>query len=158
MKPRGLRRSNVRITTRKTLKKEIDIEKNFKFCPYSYMPRGVSALHFEGEGGTLKLTPGDKILKKVCFMLALVAPTLLSAQLETKESVTSYNPQQIVRQFAFDQKAVMIARDMSFSSIKILKPSYQQKGTTEFYLPFRHSSGQHEGELVSARQEEHFTG
>lgn len=50
------------MTMRKTLKKEINIEKNFKFRPYSYTPREVLTLQFyEEESGLVKLTPKDKI-------------------------------------------------------------------------------------------------
>lgn len=90
LKPRGLRRPNVRLTTRK----EINIEKNFEFHPYSHIPHGVSPMQFyEQEGGTVKLTLRDKISKKVYFLLAVVALALLPTKLETKGSVTSYNPQ-----------------------------------------------------------------
>lgn len=36
LKPRGVRWSNVRLTTRKSLDKGIDIEKNFEFHMYLY--------------------------------------------------------------------------------------------------------------------------
>lgn len=56
------------LTTRKSLKKEIDQEKNFDFPSYSYTPRGVLALQFyEEEGGTLKLTPREKYQSKYAF-------------------------------------------------------------------------------------------
>lgn len=65
----------------------------------------------------MKLTPRDNIPKEVCFLLAVVGPALLPA-LETKESMTSYNPQQIMRQFGFHQGDVMMAGNKSLSSIK----------------------------------------
>lgn len=93
LKPRGLRWSNVRLTTRKTLKKEIDIEKNFEFHPYLYTPRGVSIVQsYKEDGSMVKLIPRDKIRKKVCYLLIIVAPALLPSKLETEGSVTSYNP------------------------------------------------------------------
>lgn len=55
-KLRGLRWSKFRLTTRKTLKKEIDNEKNFVFRPYSYTPRRISDLQFlEEVSGLVKL-------------------------------------------------------------------------------------------------------
>lgn len=66
LKRRGLRWSNVRLTTRKTLKKDINLEKNFEFHTYS-CTRGVSALQFyEEDGEIVKLTSRDEISKKMC--------------------------------------------------------------------------------------------
>lgn len=62
----------------------------------------------------MKLAPRDKILKKVCFLLLVVAPTLLPRNLDTEESVTSYSHQRIMSQVGFDQRVVMIAVNMSF--------------------------------------------
>lgn len=64
------------------------------------------------------MMPRENIPPKILFLLAVVALSLLPSKLETKESVASYNPQRMLRQFNFDQGSVMIKGKVSFSSIQ----------------------------------------
>lgn len=86
----------------RNLCKEIDIEWNFNFSPYSHTDCGLSALQcYEEDRREVKLVPPNGHAAKGSFLLAFVARALLIAKLEIKESVVSYNPQRIMRQFGF---------------------------------------------------------
>lgn len=58
--------ANVKQTTKRMLSEEIDVDKYFKFCPYSDSPHGVSPLDFfKEEKKEVKLKP-----KKIHFHLS----------------------------------------------------------------------------------------
>lgn len=70
-KPRGLRWSTAKPTTKRTLKKEIDVDKNYTFRLYFHTTPGVSPLHFyNNDGGEVQLSPRTDMTPKVHFMLA----------------------------------------------------------------------------------------
>lgn len=134
------------------------MEKNFDFYSYLYTPRGVSTLQFYKEDDNMvKFIQRDKITKRVCFLLAVVAPALLPQKLETEGSVTSYNPQRIIQQFGSDQGAIVVAGDMSLSG-KNSEAKFINEGQDKFCLLLNNSFAQGEEDLVYACQEEHFTG
>lgn len=54
------------------------------------------------------MVPRIDIPHVVLFLLAIIAPGLLTLKLDTKESVASYSLQRILRQFGFDQGTVWI--------------------------------------------------
>lgn len=106
-KPKGLRWSDVKAMDKKTLSLIIDVEKNYNFRPYSYTPQGVTLLMFYSDSSKdVSMVPRTNIPHAVLCFLAIVAPVLLPSKLDMKESVASYRPQRILKQFGFDRRVV----------------------------------------------------
>lgn len=87
----------------KSFAKVIDKEQALNFHSYSYTPQGIiKAPLFEEQGGEISLVPQEAISVSGQTFLIIVIPTLLPNKLETGESVTFYNYQQVLRQFGYE--------------------------------------------------------
>lgn len=62
---------------------------------------------------------------KAQFFLGVIAPTLLPFILESKDGVTVYNPQRVMRQFDYEQSVVILTGELSTSSASVAEESFQ---------------------------------
>lgn len=84
-KPWGLRWAG---EPKKSLSKMIDIEKNYNFWLYSYIPRGVSPLLFYSEANKeIAMVPRADIPFAAQFLLAIVATALLPSKFDKLRAV-----------------------------------------------------------------------
>lgn len=95
-------------------------EKNFNFRLYTYMLQGVTpSLLFVELSEEIWLVPQRDVQIGVYFLLAVIAPILLPLKLESGESMPSYSPHQILRQFGYNQRAVWILGECLGSPIAL---------------------------------------
>lgn len=98
----------------------------------------------------MTLIPRDKIPKKVCFLLVVVALALLVAMLDSKGSVTTYKSTDKVAVWLQPRSHYGSRRYVFFFGIKNYEAKSLMEGALKSYLLLQHFSGQYMVELASA--------
>lgn len=79
---------------------------------------------YDDSGATLLLMPRNDILVKIHLWLAMIAPAQLPFKSEIIDNTISYNPQRVLRQLGYDQKANMVTGEMGNSNILTAKSRF----------------------------------
>lgn len=102
----------------KSLSVVIDLEGNFNFRQYVYVPTGIHRIKLFEEGSSeassvsRSLTPVN-----AQFHFSVVAHASFLFMLESKKGRTVYNPKRATCQFGYNQGAVVLSGDHSTSML-----------------------------------------
>lgn len=87
----------------------IDEEGSYNFRPYSYIPPRILPLNFYSQTSEVRsLRHRSSLPEELKSFLALLTPITLHSRSESGEVLTTYSPQRLLRQFGYDQGALLV--------------------------------------------------
>lgn len=88
----------------------IDEEGGYNFHPYNLTPKGVLpvALYSPEVNEGRSLRERSALPEELKMLLAMLTLTMLPLKTESGATLTTYSPQRLLRQFGFDQGAVVV--------------------------------------------------
>lgn len=115
------------------LREVIDEEDQFTFRTYSSAPAGVLPnLIYPARSGLTQLRPMSSVSLALKNLLAVVLPTSLPLRSEEGDDLVAYNPHRFLRQFGFDQGAVVETGKVC-SGMREAKNQYTRAGRDRLF-------------------------